>query len=219
MLLLTTVVGMSCNGSNTKADKSSAEPEGKSKFLPAPPAITEVDLKEFEGDGFKIGDFEGSVVLINLWATWCAPCIEEMPYFNELHEKYADDGFVMIGLNSDEESEALVKSFVERQKLVYKIGWAEESIVTEFFKISRLPGIPQSLLLNRKGEMIGMFRGGGPKVIEQMVKKVEEEMGEEGESIYPLDEEAFDEGEDADPEPATDEKAREAVKKVSEEKK
>ena len=98
-------------------------------------------------------------------------------------------------------------------------------MVTEFFKISRLPGIPQTLLLNREAEMIGMFRGGGPRVIEQMVKRVEQEMGYEGKSMYPLDKEAASAEDapapdaDAKSAPSTEEKAEEAVKKLNEAKK
>lgn len=160
-----------------KNDKNA--PESRGEYPAAPRAISDTELKSLDGEDFKISDYKGSVVLINLWATWCAPCIEEMPHFIKLQEKYGDDGFVMVGLNSDEETEAQVKKFVEQQNLNYKIGWATDEVAQEFMKISKLPGIPQSLLLNRDGEMTGMFRGGGANVIEKMVESVDKLMAEE----------------------------------------
>lgn len=184
LVLAIGLAGFACKSATAeKPFETGSTPEEASetnkKLYPAPKAITDVELQAFEDDSFKISEYEDKVVLLNLWATWCTPCIEEMPYFNRLHEKFGDDGLVIIGLNSDEETEAQVKTFVEQQKLVYKIAWAEAGVVKEFFKISKLPGIPQSLLLNRKGEMVGMFRGGGPKVISTMVRAIEKEMDAE----------------------------------------
>ena len=201
LVLMAVVVGISCVNSGAtgskddKLDFESSESVSGSengangsengaggdekKLYPAPKAITDVKLKALDDEQFKIGDFKGKVVLINLWATWCTPCIEEMPYFNKLHKKFGDDGLVIVGLNSDEETDDQVKRFVAQQDLVYKIGWADAGLVREFFKISKLPGIPQSLLINRKGEMVGMFRGGGPRVISKMVRSIEKEMDAE----------------------------------------
>ena len=153
--------------------------DGEKKLYDAPKAVTDVELQAVGGSSFKISDYKGDVVLINLWATWCTPCIEEMPYFNKLHTKFGDDGLTIIGLNADEETDAQVNRFVGEQKLIYKIGWAEAEVVKEFYKISKLPGIPQSLLINREGKMVGMFRGGGPRVISQMVRAIEKEMDAE----------------------------------------
>ena len=166
--------GRGANEPETKKDKENR----KSEYPPAPKALAESELKALDAEDFKIADFKGKVVLINLWATWCAPCLEEMPYFIELQDKYRDEGLVIVGLNSDEESKAQVKAFVKQQKLNYKIGWANKAVVDEFMKISQLPGIPQSLLINRKGEMTGLFRGGGKTVIATMVETVEKMMAE-----------------------------------------
>ncbi len=164
-------------GSEAENNKA-AKKEKSSGYPPAPKALANAKLKALDGDDFRIADLKGKVVLINLWATWCAPCIEEMPHFVKLQEKYGDDGLVIVGLNSDEEPEAKVRTFVEQQGLNYKIGWSTKEVVEEFINISKLPGLPQSLLLNRKGEMTGMFRGGGPDVIASMVESVEKRMAE-----------------------------------------
>ncbi|NNE65919.1 MAG: TlpA family protein disulfide reductase [Pyrinomonadaceae bacterium] len=161
------------------SDTGANEKDNSSREYPlAPAAVAETEIEALDGEDFKISDFKGKVVLINLWATWCGPCIHEMPHFRRLQDEYGDKGFVMVGLNSDEESEAQVREFVKQQKLNYLIGWSTSEINEEFMKISKLPGIPQSLLLNREGEMTGLFRGGGPKVIKSMVERVEKMMEE-----------------------------------------
>jgi len=181
--LVITLAG--CPAAENSSDGSQAdrneknEAKSRSGYPAAPRAISETKLKALDGEDFKISDYKGKVVLINLWATWCAPCIEEMPHFIKLQNKYGEDGFVMVGLNSDEETEAQVSSFVKQQNLNYKIGWATNEVAEEFMKISKLPGIPQSLLLNRDGEMTGMFRGGGANVIDKMVESVDKLMAEE----------------------------------------
>lgn len=185
MVILAVVITQSVCSTTGKGGSSSANPEdskpetsGRGEYPPAPRALANAELKTLEGEKIKIADLKGKVVLINLWATWCAPCIEEMPYFVKLQDKYRDDGFIVLGLNSDEESEAQVRKFVSEQELNYTIGWANQAVAEEFMKISKLPGIPQSLLLNRDGEMTGLFRGGGSDVINKMVDSVEKLMDE-----------------------------------------
>ena len=157
-------------------DNSAKNTENNKDYPAAPKAIVTNDLKSLDGKDFKLEDLKGDVLLVNLWATWCVPCIQEMPELVKLQEKYGDQGFKVIGLNSDEEDEAKVKNFVEKQNLNYKIGWADREVVGEFIKISKLPGIPQTLLIDREGRMKGMFRGGGRDNVEKMIELVDKEM-------------------------------------------
>lgn len=159
-------------------DKTAVEKSKKDDFPPAPDGIVKSDLRALEGENFKIGDFKGDVVLVNLWATWCAPCIKEMPHLIALQEKYGEKGFRVVGLNTDDESVEDVKAFVEKQNLNYKIGWANEDVQKDFYGITELPGIPQSIIINRNGNMTGVFRGGGPEVIEKMIETVDKTMAE-----------------------------------------
>ncbi len=71
-----------------------------------------------------LADYKGKVVLLNYWATWCAPCIKEMPDFNKLQEVYADQGLVVIAL-SDEDRESLSK-FAEKRPFVAQAAYSSE---------------------------------------------------------------------------------------------
>jgi thiol-disulfide isomerase/thioredoxin len=165
--------------SNAPANSAEAPPEKKKiNYPPAPSAIMQADVKNLDGTNFKLQDKKGKVVLVNLWATWCGPCIGEMPHLVEMQEKYRDKGFEIIGLNTDDESKADIEAFAAKQKLNYQLGWADGTMMNEFVKVTKLAAIPQSLLINREGQLTGVFTGGGPKVIGQMKETVEKIVNE-----------------------------------------
>jgi thiol-disulfide isomerase/thioredoxin len=172
----------SCTGTQTAPvdDTSSApantaqQPEKKKvNYPPAPAAIMQADVKNLDGTTFKLQDKKGKVVLVNMWATWCGPCIAEMPHLNEMQEKYRDKGFEIIGLDTDDESKEDIDAFAAKQKLNYQLGWADSALMSEFVKVTRLAGIPQSILINRDGQLTGVFTGGGANTINKMKETVE----------------------------------------------
>jgi len=161
---------------NTTTSTSPAKP--KINYPPAPSAIMQADVKLLDDTTFKLQDKKGKVILVNLWATWCGPCIKEMPHLVAMHEKYKDKQFEVIGLNTDGETKAQIDKFAADQKLNYPLGWADGKLVSEFIKVTRLQGIPQSLLFNREGQLTGMFVGGSPETIIKMKETVEKIVNE-----------------------------------------
>jgi thiol-disulfide isomerase/thioredoxin len=173
---------ISCTGSPTapadnstvSANTNDASPEKKKiNYPPAPSAIMQADVKLLDGTTFKLQDKKGKVVLVNLWATWCGPCINEMPHLNEMQEKFKDKGFEIIGLDIDEESKEEIDAFAAKQKLNYQLGWSGNAVKNEFVKVTKLDGIPQSILINRDGQLTGVFTGGSPSVVNKMKETVE----------------------------------------------
>src|SRR5687768_2370290 len=76
------------------------------------PAKLDFKLKDLRGATVKLADFKGRVILLNFWATWCAPCKAEIPDFVELHEKYAKAGLQVLGVSADDTPKQL-KPFVD----------------------------------------------------------------------------------------------------------
>lgn len=177
---------ISCTNSQTAGVENSSAPSNtdgapekkKINYPPAPSAIMTADVKSLDGTTFKLQDKKGKVVLVNLWATWCGPCINEMPHLNEMQEKFKDKGFEIIGLDTDDESKEAIDAFAAKQKLNYPLGWADGKLMNEFVKITKLQGIPQSILINREGQLTGVFTGGSPKVINKMKETVEKIVNE-----------------------------------------
>lgn len=182
-----------CNGRDrstlqTDANKDSKTPENignvnisekpKVNYPPAPSAIMQADIKLLDDTTFKLQDKKGKVLLVNLWATWCVPCIEEMPHLVEMQDKFRDKGFEIIGLDVDPETKQEIEAFAAKQKLNYTLGWADDKLQNEFVKVTRLNGIPQTLLINRDGQLTGVFTGGGKTTLIKMKETVEKIVNE-----------------------------------------
>jgi thiol-disulfide isomerase/thioredoxin len=172
-------------GGVTQSNSGSTETKKTdgSSYPPAPSAIAQAEIKMLDESIFKLEEKKGKVILFNLWGIWCGPCIQEMPHLIELQEKYKDKNFEIIGLNvgddnGEPESAENIKAFVEKHKLNYQIGYIDRKLFEEFVKVSKLAGVPQSVLINREGRMIGVFSGGGPKVINMMKETVNKEMAQ-----------------------------------------
>lgn len=183
---LTACTTGSMNNAATDAPNTGSTDVKKSDdkgYPSAPSAIAQAEIKMLDGGTFKLEDKKGKVVLFNLWGIWCGPCIQEMPHLVQMQEKYKDKNFEIVGLNvgdedGNEEGAEAIKAFVEKQKLNYQIGWADRKLFEEFARVSKLAGVPQSVLINREGRMIGIFSGGGPKIINSMKETVDKAMVE-----------------------------------------
>ncbi len=79
---------------------------------PAP----DLTLNDLDGNPRSLSDYLGQVVLVNMWATWCPPCVAELPTLNAFYSDYAEDGFVIIGIDDGEELE-VVKDYVAQHRI------------------------------------------------------------------------------------------------------
>ncbi len=164
---------------NSNSSQTNTDNSGKSSQYPlAPAGILQTEIKRLDGSTFKIEDLKGKVVLLNLWATWCGPCRKEMPELIAMETEFKDRDFKVIGLNSDDETPEQINPFVEQMKLNYEIAWADSKLMSEFLKVSKFNGIPQSFLIDRGGHLRGVFVGGSSKIITQLRENVEKVVAE-----------------------------------------
>ena len=91
-----------------------------------PPAVSVAPLKDAKGAPFKLADFFGKVMVVNLWATWCGPCRREIPELIKLNKEFHSRGVEMIGLSTEnpEASAEKVRKFIQDFQIDYRIGWA-----------------------------------------------------------------------------------------------
>ena len=173
-----TAPAQSNSAGNTSSANAETDQAKTSNYPPAPTGILQTEIKDLEGGTFKVEDKKGKVVLLNLWATWCGPCREEMPELVAMEEKYKDKGFEVIGLNTDDESPEDIKIFAEKMKLNYQLAYADEKMTSAFVKITRQAAIPQTMIINREGKMTFVVAGGGKRIIKQMKEVVERTVNE-----------------------------------------
>lgn len=114
-------------------------------------------LTSLDGRSKKLSDYRGKVVLLNFWATWCAPCRVEMPTLVDLYNKYHAQGLEIVGVSLDDGRQERVARFVSEMKINYPILLGNQS-VADLYGGGRL--LPQTVFITRNGDilqtMIGM---------------------------------------------------------------
>lgn len=174
-----------CGGvqsSNSTANNSAINNAAQKKdvatdYPPLASGLADAEVEMLDGTKFKISDKKGKVLLVNIWGTWCGPCIAEMPHLIELQSKHAEQGFEVIGLNIGDgggtpEPIDQIKAFVAKQKLNYTIAIASSAVSTQFNLITRQSVVPQTILVDREGRLRRVFVGGGPKIFNSMKENV-----------------------------------------------
>jgi len=113
----------------------------------------------------SLNDLKGKIVLINLWASWCPPCIKEMPALSEISEELKDKDFQMIGLNVFERTLGKAESFINANPVSYTIVEGNEEVVEAFSEAigSSIEAIPTSFIINRDGKIEETIVGGRDK--------------------------------------------------------
>lgn len=116
----------------------------------------------FDGTVQKVKDLQGKVVILDFWATYCPPCIEEIPHLMELKSRYADD-LAVIGLHvGGEEDQPKVPEFVERLKITYPLAYPEDMLTSYIF--GQDTAIPQTAIFDRSGKLIKKITGFDPAI-------------------------------------------------------
>ena len=126
--------------------------------LPAPGVADNFLLEDMDGRRHALQDYRGKVVLINFWATWCPPCVKEMPSLERLYRQLSDQPFVVLAINQWENSDH-VFAFMGQIDLFpsFPILFDPDSSVSEAFGVK---GLPTSFLLDADGRVVYRAVGG-----------------------------------------------------------
>ena len=119
---------------------------------------TDFTLRDVDGKTVRLSDYQGKVVLIDFWATWCVPCEAEIPHLQELYAQNEPKGFVVLGVSMDgPETIANVGSFARRYNLTFPILLDEETKVVGVYNPKRTA--PLQVLIDRKGQIAKVRQG------------------------------------------------------------
>jgi thiol-disulfide isomerase/thioredoxin len=156
-------------GSAESADSQTPEAEAMQMRGKAAPAFT---LATLDGKKVSLSDYKGRPILVNFWATWCAPCKVEMPWFEEFNKQYAAQGFVILGLADDVDSgkDAIAK-VAHKTGVTYPILLTDGK-VQKSYSPAGMDYLPMSFYVDRNGVIVEETAGLGSKdEIEAHIKR------------------------------------------------
>lgn len=137
---------------------------------PAP----DFDTIDMKGDIWSLSKHKGQVVFVNFWATWCAPCREEMPSMQRLYAKLPKDKFKMIALYNRDNS-AVVKDFVAKLGITIPILDDENNIIGQRYGLT---GLPETFIIDKQGvireKFIGPAEWDSPEYVDMLTKYINE---------------------------------------------
>jgi Thiol-disulfide isomerase and thioredoxins len=145
---------------------AATQPSAKSLLNKPAPGIARADLK---GTRVDLKNLRGKVILLNFWATWCAPCLIEMPVFNEWQQQYVGQGLQVIGISMDDDA-APVRKAIAKLKVGYPVAMGDAKLGEQYGGVM---GLPLTYLIDRRGVVRARFQGEtDPKVIERQLKQM-----------------------------------------------
>ncbi|MGE3477246.1 MAG: TlpA family protein disulfide reductase [Rhodospirillaceae bacterium] len=141
------------------------------KPVPAPATV----FKDAKDADKTLKDFGGKVLIVNFWATWCAPCVKEMPALDRLNAKLGGKDFEVLAINQERNGAKVAPPFVEKQ------GWKLPlylDAATGFYRDAKLRGLPTSIIIGKNGQEIGRVEGevvwdspAVEKMVQDLIKK------------------------------------------------
>jgi thiol-disulfide isomerase/thioredoxin len=121
--------------------------------VPAPPET----FAALDGTRVRLADFKGRVVLVNFWATWCPPCIREMPSLDRLQATLRDRGLAVLAVSIDRGGAKVIRPFAERLGLEHLGLYHDDK--GALFKAFGVTGLPTTFLIDRRGQTVGAYPG------------------------------------------------------------
>jgi peroxiredoxin len=143
--------------------------DGKSSPLVGQAAFP-FKLPMLDGPEYDLAAHKGKIVVLDFWATWCGPCMQTAPLFEEVMSRFAGRDVELIGVNMEERPEQ-IKSIMQRHKLNFRVALDQDGAIASRYAVT---AIPQTVVIGRDGKIVRLFVGGGKKTAEALEKTIQE---------------------------------------------
>jgi peroxiredoxin len=140
----------------------------------SPSLAPEFSLKTLTGEEINLAKNRGKIILIDFWATWCAPCREAIPHLVDLYKTYREQGLEVVGLSMDKGDPKTVDHFVRSLDIPYPIAIAPEEIARAY----GVSGLPTTLLIDKEGKIREKVVGFNTKIAKKIESRVAELISE-----------------------------------------
>jgi len=132
------------------------------ELLSLPESVRERQIKALDNKSFRFSDFQGKVLVINLWASWCGPCRKEVPEFEKVRKAFAGKDVEFIGLTTEDQrtSSERVKKFLRDVDFGFRLGWADGELARTL--MNGRNAIPQTLVIDADGHILKHWVGYAP---------------------------------------------------------
>jgi thiol-disulfide isomerase/thioredoxin len=184
LLGLSGIISAACSGRNSDTEPTPVISGPPNTTFPMPP-ISSSSLGELgwvvadnsqstqhEQPRAKISDYQGSILVLDLYATWCAPCRESIPHLSDLHRRYAEKGLAIVGLNvGGADDRVKVAGFAREFGIPYQLGFPDKGLSD--LLLSDNVTIPQTYVFDRDGKLLKRFIGydsGTAVTLEQIIQ-------------------------------------------------
>ena len=118
--------------------------------------IPDFALFKFKGDRLLFSQLKSKVILINFWATWCAPCLIEMPSIIDLWKKYKDQGLMVVFINVDDDPESVMPRYIDQLEIPFPVFIDFKQVATNLFDVS---GLPMTVILRKDRTVLYTLTG------------------------------------------------------------
>lgn len=154
-------------------------------FVNLPAGLRDTTVQTLDGGSLKLADFNDKVVILNIWATWCGPCRQEMPELVKMSNEYKARGLVVLGIATtynEQNDQAHVKEYIKAQNVPYKIIWDDGTLSAPLVQaVQGRSVIPQSFVLSRDGRIVKHFQGFNAYSTPQLMRQaIEDALNDKG---------------------------------------
>jgi thiol-disulfide isomerase/thioredoxin len=138
----------------------------------AEPPSKPIEFVDLDGKPSQLSDYKGKWVIVNLWATWCPPCLVEIPDLVMFHEAHKDKDAIVIGVNYEDNDPAKVKAFAESQMINYDIVRFKQKIDGRTSPLGKLQGLPTTYMVAPDGTVVAARTGMvDQKMLEEFIQR------------------------------------------------